>query len=77
MKDEPKILEEGESTYRNGGGAICGGVINKTLMYSDVWAYMMAYYMEDDKFEEYKKAKERGDKKTAKKLFDKHARSII
>ncbi len=77
MKKEPKILKEGESTYRNGEGSICGGVISKSLMDSDPWAYMMAYYIEDEQFEKYKVAKESGDNKTAKKIFDKYARSMI
>jgi len=77
MKNEPKILEEGESTYRNGGGSICGGVISKTLMFSNVEAYMMAYYLEDEQFARYKIAIESGDEKIAKKIFDQHARSII
>ena len=55
MKELPKTLKEGESTFRNGDGAMCGGVISKSTFDSDPMAYMMAYYMEDDKFEEYKK----------------------
>lgn len=56
------------------GGSICGGVVSKTLFDSDPWAYMMAYYMDDDKFEEYKNEK---DKKKRQKLFEKYARSAI
>ena len=74
MKQEPKILEEGESTYRNGGGSVCGGVISKSMFDSDPMAYMMAYYMEDDKFDVYKGMT---DKKEASKWFDKYARSAI
>ena len=78
MKKENKILEKGESTYRNGGGgSICGGIVSKTLFDSDPWAYMMAYYMADDKFEEYKKLKEARKDKEATKMFDEYARSAI
>ena len=73
-----KILEEGESTYHNGkGGSICGGVVSKSLFDSNPWAYMMAYYMEDKKFAEYKKLKIDGKDKEATKLFEKYARSAI
>jgi hypothetical protein len=78
MKEEPEILKEGESTFRKGGGgAMCGGIISKTQMFSDVERFMMAYYMEDEKFEEYKKLKEEGKNKEATKLFEKYGRSII
>lgn len=80
MKEEPKILEEGESTYRNGGGAMCGGVISQSMFDSDPMAYMMAYYMEDDKFELYKKYKNsqgKADQKSAQSLFKKYAKSAI
>ena len=78
MKDPGKILEEGESTFGNGGeGAMCGGVISETLMFSDPWAYMMAYYLPDEQFALYKKAKEARNNKEASKIFDKYARSMI
>lgn len=79
MEKEPKILEEGESTFRNGGedpnfGSMCGGVISQSLFESDPWAYMMAYYMEDEKFEEYRAEK---DEKKRRELFKKYAMSAI
>ena len=58
MEEEPKILEDVESTYRNGGGSMCGGVISESRFNSDPMGNMMAYYMEDDKFEIYKKLKQ-------------------
>jgi len=73
-----KILEKGESTFRNGeGGAICGGVISKSTFDSDPWAYMMGWVMEDVQFEKYKKLKEAGKDKEAEKIFDKYAFSVI
>ena len=75
--EEPKILGDGESTFRNGGGSICGGVVSQRTFDSDPWAYMMAYYMKDEHFVEYKAAKESGDDKKAAKLFDKYACSAI
>ena len=73
-----KILEAGESTFRNGsGGAMCGGIISKSLFDSDPWDYMMAYYMDDEWFVKYKILKEQGNDKAAKKLFDKYAHSAI
>jgi len=80
MKEEPKILKEGESTYRNGGGSMCGGVVSQSMFDSDPWAYMMAYYMEDDKFEVYKKLKAstgKADQKSATEWFKKYAKSAI
>ena len=77
MKIEPKILEKGESTYRNGGGSMCGGVVSRSMFDSDPWAYMMAHYMEDDKFDEYRKLKKDGKNKEATKLFELYARSAI
>jgi hypothetical protein len=59
------------------GGAMCGGVINETLFQSDPMAYMMAYVMPDDKFKEYQHAKESGDDKSAKELFNEYSRSVI
>lgn len=65
------------------GGAICGGVISESKLKSDqkkygVWADMMCYVMPDDKFAQYQKLKEENwDSKEAKKLFDKHAWSMI
>jgi hypothetical protein len=81
MSEEPKILEKGESTFRNGGGSLCGGVMSKTEFFKgDIWGNMMAYYMEDDKFEIYKKLKSSkgiADQKSAKEWFDKYAMSFI
>ena len=79
-KEEPKILEKGESTYRNGGGSMCGGIVSKSTFDSEQMAYLMAYYMDDDKFEIYKKLKsstEKADQKSAKEWFEKYARSAI
>ena len=62
----------------NSGGSICGGVISKSMFDSNPWAYMMAYYMEDDKFEVYKKlSSEKSDQKSAKEWFNKYSRSAI
>lgn len=77
MEKEPKILEEGESTFRNGGGAMCGGVISQSLFDSDPWAYMMAYSLPDLQFEKYKALKNAGKDKEATKLFEKYAISHI
>lgn len=74
MSKEPIKSKE---SYTCGGGAICGGVISKTLFDSEPMAYMMSYYMEDKWFEEYKAAKEKGDDKAANKLFDRYAMSAI
>ena len=74
MKEEPKILEEGESTFRNGAGGLCGGVVSKSMFDSDPMAYMMAFYMEDKKFEEYKKEK---NQEKRKKIFNEFAKSAI
>ena len=73
-KKLPKTLEDNETTYRNGAGGMCGGVISKTRMYKDVVGNMMAYYMEDDKFEEYKKLT---DEKEKRQFFHENAKSII
>lgn len=73
-----KVLEEGETPFRNGdGGSMCGGVVSKSVFYSDVDAYMMAFYMEDAKFAEYKALKEAGKDKEATAIFNKHAKSFI
>lgn len=74
MRNLPKILKDNESTYRNGFGSMCGGVISKTRMYNDMQGNMMAYYMEDDKLEEYKKIT---DKKKQHEFFKKYAKSVI
>jgi len=72
---KPKILEKGESTFKNGGGNICGGIMSKTDFYEGgVEGNMMAYYMEDDKFAEYK---EITDEKEKDLFFEKHAKSFI
>lgn len=77
-KNIGKVLEEDESTFMNGdGGAMCGGVVSKSLFDSDPMAYMMAFYMDDDKFTEYKKLIESGRDKEATKLFDRYAMSAI
>lgn len=80
MRYEPKILKDGESTYRNGAGSMCGGVVSESTFYSDPMLYMMAHYMEDDKFEIYKRLKSSTDKKDqqkATKWFKKYAISAI
>lgn len=59
------------------GGAICGGVISKSLFDSDPWAYMMSYYMEDRYFNQYRRQKQRGLEKEAQLTFKKYARSAI
>lgn len=64
------------------GGAICGGVISKTMEKRlkkkyGVWACMMQYTMPDDKFEQYVEAKKSGDDKKSHKLFAKYAHSKI
>ena len=57
-------------------GAVCGGIIKKSLFMSDPMAYRI-YYMDDDKFDEYVKAKDKQDEKTAHKLFEEYAYSTI
>jgi hypothetical protein len=74
MKKEIKTLKAGESTFKNGGGAMCGGVVSKSLFNSNPMAFMMAYYMDDKHFEKYKVEK---DKKKRHNLFEKYARSAI
>lgn len=55
--------------------AICGGfVLSETEFFKDVWANMMGYYMEDNKYEAYQMIK---NPKEKHRFFDKHARSII
>lgn len=68
---------ETEQSYKCLGGAICGGVIKKSLFDSDPWAFMMSYVMDDLHFEEYKKAKASGDSKLANQIFHEHAKSMI
>ena len=80
MKEEPKVLEKGESTFRNGGGSMCGGVMSKTEFFKNVEANMMAYYMDDENFALYKRLRESGgtaDKKAAQDLFKRKAISFI
>ncbi len=72
-----KEIIKTEQSYKCLGGAICGGVIKKSLFDSDPWAYMMSYIMDDDMFEKYKIAKANGDKKLANKIFNEHAKSMI
>lgn len=76
--ETPKALEQGESTYRN-DGAMCGGVMSKTEFFKNVEANMMAYYMDDENFEMYKRLKKGGtaDQKAASELFRLKARSFI
>ena len=77
---ETKVLEEGESTFKNGAGSMCGGVVSESTFLSDPWAYMMAFYMPDDKFKEYKYLrgiKQAWAERDAKQFFKKHARSAI
>ena len=73
-----KILENGESTYRNGeGSAICGGVVKQSVFEKEPMGYMMAWIMPDEHFEEYKKLKEAKKDKEAEKVFEKYAWSAI
>jgi hypothetical protein len=58
-------------------GAICGGVVKRSEFIKDPMAYMMAYYMDDEKFDEYVRAKDAQDEKTAHKLFEEFAYSAI
>lgn len=77
---EGKLLEKGESTYKNGeGSSVCGGVISKSTFLSDPWAYMMAWVMEDKDFEAYKKLVDAGwqKEKERSKFFKQHAVSMI
>lgn len=74
MREKPKTLEKGESTYRNGVDNMCGGVISKSTFDSNPMAYMMAYYMDDEDFEEYKKIT---DEKKRYSFFKEYARSAI
>lgn len=90
MKNTPKALEEGESTFLNGGGelgsgSMCGGVMSRSAWEkatnngADPWGYMMAFIMDDENFEMYKRLKQGGstDQKAARELFDKCAHSQI
>ena len=54
--------------------AICGGVIKKSLFFSDPMAYMMCYYMPDKEFDKWEKMP---DGKEKNKFFDEHAISAI
>lgn len=72
--NEPKILKEGESTFRNGGGGMCGGVVSENTFNSDPMAYMMAYYMKDEDFDVYKNIKGEKDRR---QFFKKNAHSAI
>ena len=56
------------------GGAICGGVVSQSTFDSDPWAYMMAFYMPDEKYNEYITIK---DKKLQSSFFKEYARSAI
>ena len=75
-----KEIIESEHSYKCLGGAICGGVISKSLFDSEPMAYLMSYVMDDDKFEIYKKlnsSKGTSDQKEAKRWFKKYAVSMI
>lgn len=61
-------------------GFICGGVVSQSIFDSDPWAYMMCYYMVDDRFKEYqelKAIKQPWAEKEANRFFKKHAISAI
>jgi len=60
-----------------GNGAICGGVVKESEFMKDPMAYMMAYIMPDDKFEEYVHLKGINEDKQAKELFDEFAMSAV
>lgn len=90
MKQTPKALEEGESTFANGGGelgsgSMCGGVMSRSAWNkatnngADPWGYMMAFIMDDENFALYQRLKSGGkaDQKAASELFDKVAISQI
>lgn len=59
------------------GGSMCGGVVKESVFKADPMAYMMAWIMPDNYFKQYVAAKNKGDDKKAKQLFDKHAWSAI
>ena len=59
-------------------GFVCGGIISKSTFDSDPWAYMMCYFMDDDRFAEYTElCKEPGMEKERIKFFNKHKLSAI
>ena len=61
-------------------GFSCGGVVSKTMFDSDPWAYMMCYYMDDERFDEYKQLcsiKEKWAEREARLFFKKYAQSAI
>ena len=60
-------------------GFICGGIIAKSLFDSDPMAYMMSFYMEDDRFKEYQAicADKTLPEKERHNFFKKYARSAI
>ena len=63
-----------------GTGFMCGGVIAKSLFDIDPMAYLMCYYMPDDKFKEYQALKENPQEwsqKEASRFFKKNAISAI
>ena len=51
--------------------------MSETEFFKDVGAHMMAFYMEDENFAEYKKWTELGKDKLAHDIFEKCARSVI
>jgi len=88
--ETPKALEDGESTFMNGGGelgsgSMCGGVISQSYYSNyikengDPYGIMTAYVMDDENFALYKRLKQGGkaDQKAARELFDKKAWSQI
>ena len=71
----PKTLQEGESSYHNGGsGSMCGGVIKQSTFDKEPMGYMMCYMIPDEHWEEYINEK---DKKKQHLLFKKWAWSAI
>jgi hypothetical protein len=73
--------KQSETKLKHGAAFICGGVMSDcSAFFKDIEANMMAFYMPDEIFKEYKEAKEDGRKfmlEYAEKLFKKHARSVI
>ena len=64
------------------GGAICGGVISRTMdreltKKHGVWATAMAYILPDKQYAEYISFKKEGKEKEANKIFEQYAHSII
>ncbi len=76
-----KILEEGDTPFMNGSnGAMCGGVMSFSQWQKDPMTNMMAFYMDDEKFEIYKNLRSKQGKEARKKAeeyFKRHAISAI